>query len=492
MKTYKIVFIITLNLILLGSCNYNDLEINNPNSLLPETYFKSEVQLKAAVDAVYSSLQSQGLYGRYIPYMYDNMGQENVARAALSGNLRDFLNYTFNSDNISIYLYWKNAYNGIRRANLILDNASNIENVTDQQKQKYLGEVKFLRSFYYFLLVTRFGDIPLYTTTEVSPDGLPRKAKEQVYSIIISDLNAAAPVLKSKAEEEAGRVTSGAAYALLGKVHLYRKEFGLAKTAFDKIIAADYGLTTDYSDNFKAETEINKESVFEVKFEDQSWSYGGWGGEDPNLTESSFRAQEYGFKGWYNVNPSNSLLDEFETGDPRYSASFYSLDDKYGANNSLTVTATNLNGARAMWKKYQMVYRQNAETYFSNINHRVIRWADVLLMKAEVENELNNPTKAIEFLNEVRQRVGMPKYGTSAMNMSFPVGTKDQIFNAIKHERRVELNGEQSRFPDLMRWGIIKSIIPEFQVGKHEFLPIPQKEISTNGSISVENQNIGY
>lgn len=139
-----------------------------------------------------------------------------------------------------------------------------------------------------------------------------------------------------------------------------------------------------------------------------------------------------------------------------------------------------------------MVYRQNAETFFSQINHRVIRWADVLLMRAEIENELNNPSVAIDLLNEVRERVGMPKYGTPLMNIQYPVDSKANIFKAIMHERRVELNGEQSRYFDLLRWGIIKDEIPAFTVGKHEFFPIPQKEISTNSSISDSDQNPNY
>ena len=110
-------------------------------------------------------------------------------------------------------------------------------------------------------------------------------------------------------------------------------------------------------------------------------------------------------------------------------------------------------------------------------------------MAAEAENEVGGDPVAL--LNQVRTRAEMPLYGSADMNPTFPVTTSAEIFAAIVHERRVELAGEQTRFPDLLRWNMM-SLIPAFQAGKHEVLPIPQAEIDTNLSINSSDQNTGY
>jgi len=130
---------------------------------------------------------------------------------------------------------------------------------------------------------------------------------------------------------------------------------------------------------------------------------------------------------------------------------------------------------------------------YSGINFRAIRYADVLLMLAEAENELGNSATAINLLNQVRTRATMPLYGTAEMDSrGYPVGSKNQIFDAIVHERAVELAGEQIRIFDLKRWGLTPEIIVGFQTGKHEFLPIPQAEIDANQDLTGADQNPGY
>lgn len=128
------------------------------------------------------------------------------------------------------------------------------------------------------------------------------------------------------------------------------------------------------------------------------------------------------------------------------------------------------------------------------INQRIMRFAETILSLAEVENELGNIPQAIKYLNMTRARksVSMPAYPTA----KYPVTTKDQVFAAIMHERRVELSGEQIRNRDILRWrknGKLKTEpIAYFQAKKHELLPIPQQEVDNNAKIDAKDQNPGY
>lgn len=498
-KQYLLISLVFAFLLVI-SCNTNDLTVNNGNAISEATFPVTSADLEIAINGLYSPLQSQGLYGRYLFYMYDYMaGDEVYVGNRGSVDLREFLEYTFTATNNDIYLYWKNAYNGISRANLILDkqdkiNAFSEAEISQVDKNDYIGQVKFLRAFYYFLLVERFGDIPLYTTYQgVDISGVARSPKEDVYQLIISDLQDASSLLKLKSAAEAGRATKGTADALLGKVYLYREEYALAKTYFDNIISSgEYTLADNYFDNFENVNENNSESVFEVQFTyggGGAWTYADWGGQDTGDSELTFRSFEYGaLGGWHNNDPSQSLVDEYEVGDARL-ANFYFEGDTWSGG---TVGAIAPAEAPAYWRKYQKSYNQGTDGGgLSDVNHKIIRYADVLLMAAEVENELGNISTAVSLMNQVRDRAGVPNYGTTTMDALYPVTTKEEVLTAIKHERRVELAGEQSRFPDLLRWGMSNNI-NGFVQGKHELLPIPQKEIDTNSSISSADQNPGY
>ncbi len=500
MITKQQYLILAFVFLILNSCKTDDLKLSNGNAINESTFPATSAELKAAINGTYSPLQSQGLYGRYLFYMYDYMaGDEVYVGSRGTADLREFLEYTFTPTNNDIYLYWKNAYNGISRANLILDRIDKINAFSETEmpqadKDDFIGQARFLRAFYYFLLVERFGDIPLYTTSDVNFTGAPKSPKEDVYQLIISDLEDASTKLKLKSNTEAGRATKGSADALLGKVHLYRREYALAKTAFDKVInSGEYTLTANYFDNFENENENNSESVFEVQFEyggGGAWTYVDWGGQDNGDSETCFRSIEYGgLGGFHNNDPSQSLIDEYETGDPRLKDNFYFEGDTWSGGVVEAITPAE---APAYWRKYQKAYNQDTDgAGLSDINMRIIRYADVLLMAAEVENELGNLTNAIDLINKVRNRANMPNYGTTAMNATYPVNTKEEFFKALIHERRVELAGEQSRFPDLLRWGM-SDMIDGFVQGKHELFPIPEKEFDTNSNLTSADQNPGY
>ena len=159
----KIIFIIAVvsGVIFINSCDSNDLELTNPNTLTPDTFFKTSDQVQSSVNAVYANLQTRGLYSRNIFFAMDLMGHDALGNPQLEGNKKPFQDFSFNAGNDIIQYYWESCFLGISRANFVLDNADKInalpESVLSQaKKNKFLGEAHFLRAYYYFLLVKRF------------------------------------------------------------------------------------------------------------------------------------------------------------------------------------------------------------------------------------------------------------------------------------------------------------------------------------------------
>ncbi len=496
MKKIKLLATLLLGIISVNSCSDEDLSLVNPNTLSPDTFFTSKEQVQSAVNATYVNLQPTSLYGRLIWYMLDNMAGENGDNAQQEADKRTFAEFTFNSSNQFIADFYDGCYRGINKCNFVINNESKIQELpnsemSSQEKNKAIAEARFLRAQYYWLLVLRFGDVPLRIDAS-SPEGLPRSPKAEVVQLIIQDLEFARDNLLTKGAEQKGRATRGAALAFLGKVLLYQERYADALTEFRKI--SGYGLEADYFDNFREETENGIESIWEVQYNtslgvrDEQWNNGPVSGTGANHV--NFRGQDYGVLDWFNVYPSDDLVAEFETGDNRFAGSFYVVGDTYnnGANTFVS-DDFNENGGNTRtvaWKKYQNYYKTTTENQESGINPRVIRYADVLLMMAECANEAESQAVAIGLINQVRTRAGLSGLSTGL--------SKAQVFDAIVHERKVELAGEQVRFDDMIRWGIVATELQGtgFVPGKNELFPIPDNEINTNVNISAADQNPGY
>ncbi|HJZ41644.1 MAG TPA: RagB/SusD family nutrient uptake outer membrane protein [Bacteroidales bacterium] len=538
MKIFRKIFIPALifsALVLPNSCKEEKLELTNPNQLSPETYFKTAAQVQSAVNAAYGSLQTTSLYNRHIWFGYDNMSHENSGNSQLEADKRQYLNFTFDASHGAIDGFWATCFRGINKANFVINNEEVINSqIPDAQlsaalKTKYVGEAKFLRALYYFMLVTQYGDVPLYLDVPVDGQGLARSPKADIWGQIEADLTDAANRLLLRSEDETGRATKDAAWALLGKARLFQEKYQEALDAFNHV--AGYSLEPVYFNNFMEETENGPESIFEVQFSVDAGTANRWDSDrsDQGLNEATFRGQEYGWANWFNVYPSLDLWNEFETAadngtklDPRRGYCIYANGDTY-AGGVVSIPDDIVQDAqgnvietivRRGWRKYQNYYKDATEGAVvgqaSGINMKVIRYADVILMKAECE--ANRPggdlAAAVALMNQVRQRpdVDMPLYGTPAMNAIYPVSTLGEFMRALEHERKIELCGEQVRWPDLIRWGRIDAFMQEikpslpvldqaalvYEPGKHHLWPIPQAEIDRNTNIEQGDQNPGY
>jgi starch-binding outer membrane protein, SusD/RagB family len=483
------------------SCNDNILDKSNPNEFTPQSFYKNGDQIVGAVNAVYSSLQSLDLFCREYFFLHDMRGDDVASGGGqLETHRAQLLTGTHDASNGVLMQVWRGWYRLIHQANQVIENAPNAtENVTEQLKLRVVGEAKFLRALAYFDLVTVWGGVPLMETyvKEIGEDK-PRATAEQVYTLIIADLENAIANLPFKSEYDdanVGRACKEAAQNLLARVYMQRGQYNLAEPLLQAIIdggAFDDWKTVAYLDNFREENEFNAESIFEVAFTEanggSSWDASGQG----TSTEVTFRGQEYGPNAWRNLIPSQSLMDEYEKvadgdgkDDPRYNNTFYFIGDAY-SNGTKTL-------ANWGWKKYQKIYKADNEDQRSGINMRVMRYAEVLLNMAEVQNALGNDPDAIIYLNEVRSRVGvaMPAYPTA----NYPVNTPAEVFRAIVHERRVELAGEQIRNRDILRWRELGKLTSEplgYFSQKHALAPIPQQEINSNAVLTESDQNPGW
>lgn len=485
----KIKYIIILSgILLINSCDTKDLNTVNPNTLSPETYFTTAAQVQSAINATYANLQTHALYSRHIFFTLDNMSHENMGNPQLEADKKVFVDYSFDSSSFLIQTIWQACYLGINKANFVISNQAKINAIpngvlSQVMKNKFIAEARFMRAYYYFLLVNRFGDIPIYE--EPTTVGKARSPKADVYKLIEADFDYASKNLLSKNTEEKGRATKEAAFGYLGKVLLYQKKYDEALVALNNVTG--FSLESNFYNNFMDETEHGPESVFEVEYDEALGTGAQWNSptSGQGANESTFRGQEYGNLGWFNVYPSDDLLDEYEPGDKRFGDTFYVVGSKYDKDTK-TMTVDNFKVGqavrRAAWKKYQNYYKRDNENINSSINFKVMRYSDVLLMKAECENQRANgsQTNAIALIKQVRDRAGLITNITP---------TKDAVFKAIIHERKVEFAGEQLRFDDIVRWhnADTQLIGTNFNPNKHYLWPIPDVEFSSNPNIGKDN-----
>jgi hypothetical protein len=317
-------------------------------------------------------------------------------------------------------------------------------------------------------------------------------------------------------ENQKFRVSRGTAQAILGKVYLYQERWNDAHTVLGQVISSqEYALEPDFGDVWKRAGELGTESVFEVLYTSQEgydWGNFGWGGG----AESNIHVQLMGprapffgkldtigiIPGWGFNLPTASIGEAFDDmGDhgPRYEATIMSESEFIAAGGEINPD-TDDDGNPVPAHDYEGYLRMKYTTFADQTNTsgasipelnyttnwRLIRYADVLLMAAEAYNEDDDEASARRELNKVRERAELDTY-------DFPM-SKEDLREAIKAERQLELAFEGSRYWDLVRWGDAEEVLSPlgFVAGKHEHFPIPQSEISSNNEISQEDQNPGF
>jgi tetratricopeptide (TPR) repeat protein len=460
-------------------------------SLDADNYFNSPADYEKALIGAYDLLQTSylGLWIGEIASDNSIAGGESVTDSEGLHQIDDMTHGGVNTELRSLFRW---MYAGITRVNYIFENRDKIDFAG---KDKILAQAAFLRAYYYFELVKFFGDVPLIVDRRLGANEVSNQSRtpaDEVYAQIETDLEYAAEILDWTTPVK-GRVTRGAALALLGKAYLYQGKFDEAAEALEEIIVSgNYALFTDFSTMFRVVNENSKETVFDIQYVGlEGGSYGCY------VCLEGFAAVGFhGIRGYqgplfadgnsYNL-PTEDLYNAFEPGDPRRNASV--LDIEAFRLSQLPVAVRYTQGAGGHTGYYNLKYLKRADELglpdndlTSPVNHKVIRYADVLLMAAEAFNKRQNSddVKARAYLNAVRARAGLTQVISSGAVLT----------EAIYRERRVEFAGEGLRFFDLVRTGKAEDAIEGFQTEKHELFPVPQAEIDL--ARAGWKQNRGY
>lgn len=510
------------------SCKKSFLEVPIQGQGAPSTDPQVALdEVTGAYNALITPDPTQSEFGKYdIHGIYfitvTNIMSDDADKGSYPGDqplAADIDNFTITADNTYVAGLWRGYYAGISRTNIAINGLSQAA-LSPSLITTRTAEMRFIRAYLYFNLVRMFGGVPLVLSVPTGPQNQDssfyyRASASDVYNkAIIPDLQFAVANLPLKSATDVGRATKGAAETLLAKVDIYLKNWQQADSlTTDVINSGQYHLMPDYSILWRQAGDNCAESVFEV----ETGIYGNADYGIPGYVEFQGPRQDNGmgnpFTPWNNPGfnqpsgddgygfdaPSASLMAAYEPGDLRKAATIINLPassppdtlfDGFVVPSMVGVNAT------YNYKAYHSEILPGGilpqiEAYDGNRslcqkNLHILRYAEVLLIKAEADNELGNTGSAIGYLNMVRARAGLQ--GTTASSQS-------DVRAAIWKERRVELAMEHDRFWDLVRQGraaqvMIASGKTNFVAGKNELLPIPSSEIAVSGGRLT--QNPGY
>ena len=493
----KINIIILFCLFILISGCTDFLKIDPQGDLTQASFPTSSTDALQATNAVYAAVRNWYYNSGGYPIL-DIMSDDAYKGSNTNDQLTTvgaYDNFTFNSTGDGLDRWWATLYQGIRWANVVIEKVPVIPMDTTL-RNRYVGEVRFLRGLFYFDLVRAWGGVP-EVTASIPPLHLGRATSDEIYSLIVSDLQYAETHLTTKSElisSDMGRATSGAAEALLAKVYLFQKDFVNAELYALKVIQSnEYSLEPRFIDANGVNGNNGVESIFEVGalgVED----YEGGGAQYANT--QGVRGSPN--RGWGFNRPSIDLRKSFEPGDPRLKGTIIDLGDTLDgvliigdpdpANDP--VIKLNKNGDTINIQCYnRKVWTPGNDTPTQWSHHRrLIRYADVLLMAAEAMNENGKPADALTYLNQVRKRA---RGGNISVLPDVTITDKNLLRDKILLERRHELALEGERFWDLVRTGNAATVLGPlgFIPGKHEVLPIHQSEIDISQGSLTQNPN---
>lgn len=502
MKNIKMKFtLLVTSLVAMTACKKDFITIQPQGQFLTENYYANRDQAYSAMVSVYDVLRKNaGGFENMITFM--NAGSDdNFSGGGSSSDgagIQSFSNYTING-NLMPGSYWSDHYQGIFRANVLLQKLPGIPGITASEKARFTAETKALRAIFYFNLVRLFKNIPLileplttagiYDVTQAQPTA--------VYAQIEKDLTEAIPDLPNSVAlaTEAGRLSKAAGQAMLGKVYLYDGKNAQAAASLALVNGAtpgqanSYGnkLLTNFADLWNFTNKFNTESILEVTHTNQSnadWGFWGSSADEGNSVNqmvgprsfnptATYDGPDIYRAGWSFNTWTQDFYDAIKT-DPRFGATVFDAK-AYAAAGKATYIEGFANTGYFIMKFLPKRSDQRTGSGALELNFQqndyVIRLADCYLMEAEALGATGARAQAL--LDAVRARVGLAPVPVSLA--------------AIKNERRLELAGEGHRFFDLVRWGDAAAKLGSrgFKAGKNEILPIPARELQ--GTKLVQN-----
>lgn len=504
----KILLVAIISSLGLSNCA-DELDLTNPNSPTPESFWQNESHAEGGLTAVYAPLPTIPMFGRILVGIH-LIHRSDIANPFPQANVNDVGALQVRPENPRLNEIYSEWYKMVARSNQVIARVPNIE-MDEARKNEILGEAHFLRGFAYFYIVNLWATSPLSLeeATDLESLFLPNSTIEQTYASVISDFTIAQANLPQDGQPpkgEVGRATWGAATGFLGMSYLFTKDYTRAATELKRVIDSEiYRLNANYNDNFIEEISNTPESLFEIQYDgNPTGTWGGSGGNvyraqawEPDVAPRNYSSQQsMSVNQWVlDLFLNEQTVDGLE--DPRAKATLlWNYPDAMIYQDRFTETMLGEDLGRVWVRKYLNFRRENSLTPGSwqgaTNNWKILRYADILLMYAEAVNESSAASPlAFDALNEVRRRV----------NLSVIAGLDQAgLRQAIRDERVKELAIEGKRMFDLNRWGITADRFeqnPEFrsnsqgvfQRGKDEYLPIPFQDVVANPNL---NQNPGY
>lgn len=493
MNNKKTIFTLLLSAMLFTACN-DELDTTPISEGTNDNSYITGDQLEAALTGAYETFQGNDFYV-WDHVLFSDVRSDNHYAGGDNPEIFQIDRITVEPTNGRVNNAWVAIYNGIARANTVIEQAPNIQRlITEERRQQIIGEAYFLRAYHYYSLVRLFGGVPLVLETVKKPDPesvrIPRNTEQEVYNQIIADLDIAADKLPATyggdASVNKARATKGAAHALLAKVYAqqptpdYAQVINYANLVMTS--SAGYDLMGNFAELFDGSHFNNKESIMEVQY--LGGNEGTWGPQmqlPPSVSGDTWRKF---------VTPSHDLVNAYDAeGDViRKNATILFENvpwvDEYWGN--------------AVGSSVPFAYKwKNAMGWNSSDHVYLLRLADIILLKAEAHNELGQISLAEAEVNKVRLRAHLleltPEQTASQASMR----------KVILNERRLELAQEAHRWDDLVRSGNVVQVMNSLQdidlrngqpvnYNMQEFevlLPIPQNERDRNPKL---DQNLGY
>ena len=478
----KKIYIIALFAFLFSSCeNFLDEEIKGTQT--SNTIFKTKPEADYAMTGVYNALNFTS--SSNMIWVFGDVASDDAVKGGSPGNQTDIGyigDFNVKADNGIIHTYWKFAYEAISRANNVIHGSFGGE-IDDATRESYIAQAKFVRAYYYFNIVNIWGKVPL----RLEPNTPANKDKElsevsAIYAAIETDLNDASKVLPAAYSDikDKGRVTKGAAFGLLAKAQLYQNKWSeslLTIAELEKL--GIYDLVDDYSSMFKLGSEDLKETVFAIRH--LSFQNPGVGN---SLNQWFAPSAENGY--FFDAPTQNFVLafdERTTTGatDPRLDASIGRPGQEWMNGEEFESSWSPATGYLVKKHNQPLTEVGAGVKGDGGLAYVYLRYADILLMKAECYANTDQISLAAAPLNKVRNRAKLRSLTTVELN------TKTQALEAIYLERKRELGFEFHRFFDLMRWG--KTIAQQALGGNliwaepRFYFPIPQSELNANSGI---------
>jgi starch-binding outer membrane protein, SusD/RagB family len=506
----KKILIYIFTILTIASCTEDFLDRGSLTQLAEGNFWQTEADAQLGINGIYDALQDRVLYG-------GNLNVTNGAgipqHDALSDNvfnnwkfegLGNFMEANVNPATGYFNNFWTANYRGIGRANTAIANIERIPagNISDEAKRALLGQAYFLRALFYMNLAIYFEEAPLILEVQTLENAyVPKNTYEEIRAAINADLDMAIESLPNTyPPTQFGYATRGAALSLAARWYLYNKQYQKVVELTTPVLGLGYGLYASYADLFTPAGELSDEIIFSVRFiQDQSNNGETFSSTFEGIPRVNDQPMPNLVNDYYCVDglpitesPLYDPQNHKENRDPRLGASVYFQGDIFLIHLNRPFQGNTATGfARRKYTRNNLSPEGIGVGAAGGQDFYVIRYADVLLMRAEALAELGQLEEAYSLVNRIRARVEMPTIedveGTGL--------SQAEIIDIVRHERRVELAFEGLRFFDVKRWGIIQQAVaratadpvgpynPQYSGRRSEVFPIPQQELDANRNL---------